>query len=509
MASFYLRSHRRLAYAPWLVLPAILAVAFLTIPLVAAIVRVPWGSFWELMGSQSAQEALWLSLRTCLLATVVTVVLGVPFAMVMARTRHEWWSRLLRIVVLLPMVLPPVVAGLALLLAWGRFGLLGKYLDVLGISVGFSTIAVIIAQVFVSLPFLITSLEGALRAQGVAYEETARALGAGRSRTFFSVSLPLMFPALVSGLALSFARSLGEFGATITFAGSLEGVTRTMPLEIYLQREVNTDQALALAVVLILLAVFMLAIANIASTFPHKTVPAPSYSDDIVSSHMPELMRRVDTSAPAIEVDARVTDRSVDIDLDLTAGSATAVMGPNGSGKSTLLGLIAGTIEPTYGSVRFDRRNPRVVLLQQNPLLFPHLNVIKNVEFGLRARGEDRKSARERAAHEIELVGMSAFAQRASWQLSGGQAQRVAIARAMATDPDVVLLDEPFAGLDEYTTDRVRQGFQRRLSHAHVTTVLVTHDPVDAQYLAHDLVILRHGKIWRRYSVQEHFGGIQ
>lgn len=489
-------------------MPAALAALFLIIPLIAVINRVPWESFVDLIGNPSSQMALWLSLRTCLIATMITVLLGVPFAMVMARTRHEWWARLLRIVVLLPMVLPPVVAGLALLLAWGRHGLIGKYLNILGISVSFSTIAVIIAQVFVSLPFLITSLEGALRAQGEAYEETARVLGAGRSRTFFSVSLPLMLPALVSGIALSFARSMGEFGATITFAGSLEGVTRTMPLEIYLQREVNTDQALALALVLILLAVAMLVIANSASAFPRTSAAQPHHCDDVVACDIPQIARNSDRSAPSITVHARVAQRSVDLDLELAGGSATAVMGPNGSGKSTLLGLIAGTVEPTQGSVEYDRRSPRVVLLQQNPLLFPHLNVVRNVEFGLRARGENRQSARERAMHELELVGMSAFAKRASWQLSGGQAQRVAIARAMATDPDVVLLDEPFAGLDEYTTDRVRQGFQHRLSHESVTTVLVTHDPVDAQYLARDVVILRHGRIWRRFSVEEHFGGI-
>ncbi len=215
--------------------------------------------------SQEATDALWLSLRTCLVSTAIATILGVPLAVVLARSRN-WWSKLLRVIVLLPMVLPPVVAGLALLLTWGRQGLIGRYLELGGISISFSTLAVIFAQVFVSMPFLVMSFESAVQTNGNAYEDTARSLGAARSYTFFHVTLPILSPSLVSSIALAFSRALGEFGATITFAGSLQAVTRTMPLQIYLQREMDTDQALALAVVLIGLATLMLAIAG----FSHR-----------------------------------------------------------------------------------------------------------------------------------------------------------------------------------------------------------------------------------------------
>ena len=151
-------------------------------------------------------------------------------------------------------MLPPVVAGLALLTTLGRRGLLGQHLAALGIEIGFTTVAVVIAQVFVSLPFLVVSLEGALRTSGLDYERAASYLGASPTRTLLTVTLPMAAPALASGTALSFARALGEFGATLTFAGSLQGVTRTLPLEIYLLRESDSDLALALAVVLLAVA---------------------------------------------------------------------------------------------------------------------------------------------------------------------------------------------------------------------------------------------------------------
>ena len=160
------------------------------------------------------------------------------------------------------MMLPPVVAGLALLMTWGRNGMIGHSLSIMGIEIGFTTLAVIMAQSFVAMPFLVTSLEGAIRSRGYAYERAAAALGASKTRIFFQVSLPMMLPALVSGIAMSFSRALGEFGATITFAGSLQGVTRTMPLAIYLQRESKTEEALALAVVLIVLAILVMLAAN-------------------------------------------------------------------------------------------------------------------------------------------------------------------------------------------------------------------------------------------------------
>jgi molybdate transport system permease protein len=184
---------------------------------------------------------------------VLCVLIGVPMALVLARGRFPGQS-ILRALVLLPLVLPPVVGGIALLYTFGRQGLLGHQLEVLGIRIAFSTTAVVLAQSFVSLPFLVVSLEGALRTAGNNYESVAATLGARPTTVLRRVTLPLVVPGLVSGAVLAFARSLGEFGATLTFAGSLQGVTRTLPLEIYLQRETDPHAAIALSLLLIVVA---------------------------------------------------------------------------------------------------------------------------------------------------------------------------------------------------------------------------------------------------------------
>jgi molybdate transport system permease protein len=223
--------------------------------------RVNWAEFFPLITSESSVAALWLSLRTSIAATLLCIVFGIPMALVLARSRFPG-QRLLRSLVLLPLVLPPVVGGIALLYTFGRRGLLGSTLQFLGIDIAFSTAAVIMAQTFVALPFLVLSLEGALRTVGTRFEAIGATLGARPTTVLRRITLPLVTPALISGAVLSFARALGEFGATLTFAGSLQGTTRTLPLEIYLQREVDPDAAVALSLVLIVVAVIVVGLAH-------------------------------------------------------------------------------------------------------------------------------------------------------------------------------------------------------------------------------------------------------
>lgn len=245
----------------WIFVPAGLGAAFVLLPLVAVVARVDWGHFLDLIGSDASRQALWLSLRTSAASTALCVLLGTPMAVVLARTRFPGQG-VVRSLVLLPLVLPPVVGGIALLYTFGRKGLLGHELDVLGVQVAFSTTAVVMAQTFVALPFLVVSLEGALRTAGSRYEVVAASLGAGPTTVFRRVTLPLVLPGLVSGAVLAFARALGEFGATITFAGSLQGVTRTLPLEIYQRRETDVDAAVALSLLLVVVAVAVIGLAR-------------------------------------------------------------------------------------------------------------------------------------------------------------------------------------------------------------------------------------------------------
>lgn len=245
----------------WVLLPAGVGAAFVLLPLVAILTRVDYGQFWSLVSAPSSVKALLLSLRTAAASTVICILLGVPMALVLARV-HFPGIAVLRALVLLPLVLPPVVGGIALLYTFGRRGLVGEYLEGAGISIAFTTIAVVIAQSFVSLPFLVLSLEGSLRTLGTEYESVAATLGASPTTVLRRVSIPMMLPGLGSAAVLAFARSLGEFGATLTFAGSREGVTRTLPLEIYLQREVDPDAAVALSLLLLVIAVLVILAAR-------------------------------------------------------------------------------------------------------------------------------------------------------------------------------------------------------------------------------------------------------
>ena len=230
---------------------AIVAVAFLIGPFAALVARAPWSRLGGLLVDGPALDALWLSLRTATAATAVCLVLGVPLARVLARSTTAG-QRLLRAVVTMPLVLPPVVGGVALLALLGRRGVLGRLLEAwFGTTIAFTTGAVVIAEAFVALPFLVLSVEGALRSADVRYEAAAEVLGASPWYVLRRVTLPLAAPGIAGGAVLCFARALGEFGATITFAGSFPGVTQTMPLAIYLAMEQQPDAAVALSLLLI------------------------------------------------------------------------------------------------------------------------------------------------------------------------------------------------------------------------------------------------------------------
>jgi molybdate transport system permease protein len=254
-----LRSRPGHTGAPWpLAVPAAIAILFLVLPLVGLLVRAPWKELPTLLSDPTVREALRLSLITATLATGVALVIGVPLAWVLARLRFPGRS-LLRALVTLPLVLPPVVGGVALFLALGRRGLVGQYLDRwFGLTIPFSPLAVVLAETFVAMPFLIVTVEGALRAADTRYEEASATLGASRWTTFRRVTLPMIGPSVLAGSVLCWARALGEFGATITFAGNFPGRTQTMPIAVYIALETDPDAAIALSLVLLVVSVVIL-----------------------------------------------------------------------------------------------------------------------------------------------------------------------------------------------------------------------------------------------------------
>ncbi|AEA27784.1 NifC-like ABC-type porter [Pseudonocardia dioxanivorans CB1190] len=256
------RHERDVALPRWMWVPAVVGFLVIALPVLGLLVEADWRRMPELLTSDAALAALRLSLETAAASTVLCILLGGPLAAVLARGRLPG-LRALRSVVLLPLVLPPVVGGLALLYLVGARGLVGEGLRLaFGVTVPFTTVAVVIAQTFVAMPFLVVSLEGALRTAGERYEAVAATLGASPALTFRRVTVPLVLPGLMSGTVLAFARCLGEFGATITFAGNLQGTTQTLPLLVYLQRETDDAGAVALSLLLVVVAILVIVVAR-------------------------------------------------------------------------------------------------------------------------------------------------------------------------------------------------------------------------------------------------------
>ena len=482
-----------------------LALLFLALPLLFMLGRVNWGSLGSTLSTDEATSALALSLRTCLLALGADLILGVPAALLLSRS---WRGvRAARILVALPLSLPPVVAGIALLAAFGRRSTLGALLGGAGLDIAFTTTAVVIAQVFVSLPFLIVTLESALRAREPGLEEMASSLGASPTRVFWQITLPTVLPGLGRGTALALARCLGEFGATLTFAGSMQGVTRTMPLQIYLARESDADLALALGVVLLAVAVLVVALTETpwgraasllrgASLLRAATRRAEDDgAEDAPSEHVP------------VRVAGTIAQRGWEAQVSLEAGVVTAVVGHNGAGKSTLAQVVAGTLRLDSGSARIGERavddattfvparRRGVAMVSQAPRIFTHMSVAANVAFPLRVRGVGRAQARAAAIDQLRAVGIADLAHRRASDLSGGQAARVAIARALAFRPDVLILDEPTAALDVEATAQVSAVLRERLSQSGITTLLVSHDITEVLALASHMIVMGDGRV--------------
>ncbi|MBF1736423.1 ABC transporter permease [Trueperella pyogenes] len=509
--------HRYAGIPRWIALPAACAVLFLLVPFIALLIRIDWVQFPHLFSQALSSQALALSLRTCIASTLACIIVGLPLALVCARARDTWWSRVLRSMVTLPMVLPPVVAGLALLITWGRRGLIGAYLQIFGINIAFTTVAVVMAQTFVSLPFFVSSLEGALRTRGFNEERVASGLGASPSRTLWSVTLPLMIPALVSSTALAFSRALGEFGATITFAGSLAGVTRTLPLEIYLQREESTDMALMLSVILVFVALVLVGGASAFSQWWYSRLLSGTSADEakaptasrLATEHSRGLGNKDGEAqgqlprvpVPGVRIAGTLPERHINVDLTCQGGVVTALMGHNGAGKSTLLSVLSGALDAPQMTCTWQwpdgisGRQPKIAVLEQKPVLFPHMSLLANVAFPLRCAGISPAEAEVRAREALESVGLAGLEQRRPAQVSGGQAQRTALARALVVAPEVLLLDEPMAALDVEAARGLRELIAQRFLGR--TVIMVTHQIEDAAALDAHIIVLKGGRLLR------------
>ncbi|THA63203.1 molybdate ABC transporter permease subunit [Streptomyces sp. A0958] len=488
-----------------LAVPALLAVAFLLLPLAGILARTSWGELGGHLTSEGTTQALTLSLIVSGWALALSLVLGVPLAWLLARVDFPG-KVFVRSLVLLPMVLPPTVGGVALLLGFGRRGLLGPWLeDWFGITLPFHTSGAVLAATFVAMPFLVISLEGALGGLRPRYEETAASLGASPVRVFFTVTLPMVAPGLAAGAALTWARALGEFGATITFAGNLPGTTQTLPLQVYLLLQDSPEAATSVSLLLLVIAMAVLLALRGRWTggAARPRTPRPQDAED-----EPAAVRKPVEAAPQPAADrenwplhAEVTGFN-QLTLDAEGGTTIAVVGPNGAGKTTLLRALLGLTPRAHARLRLGdtdvtalpahRRG--VAWVPQDGALFPHMSTLANTAYGLRARGVPRAEARRSAQEWLDRLGVGHLAARRPAQVSGGQAQRVALARALAARPRLLLLDEPLAALDQTTRSQVRHTLRRHLEGFGGVCLIVTHDPVEAVALADRVLVLEEGR---------------
>ncbi|WP_432064657.1 ABC transporter permease [Streptomyces sp. C10-9-1] len=515
-----------------LAIPAALAVGLLVLPLAGVLARTEWSELGTHLTSSGTTQALRLSVVVSFWALGLSLVLGVPLAWLLARVPFPG-KAVVRSLVLLPMVLPPTVGGVALLLAFGRRGLLGPWLeDAFGLTLPFHTSGAVLAATFVAMPFLVISLEGALGGLRPRYEETAASLGASPLRVFLTVTLPMVAPGLLAGAALTWARALGEFGATITFAGNLPGTTQTLPLQVYLL--LQEQPAAATSVSLLLLAVAMAVLVALRGRWTgtpagggdrrrgraaeagpgrgdgagdgaasRREPPGAGVREPGPGQGNPEARGEpaADGAQECWALHAEVTGFD-ELTLDAPAGTTIAVVGPNGAGKTTLLRALLGLTDRSsavlvLGGSDVTARPPHrrgVAWVPQDGALFPHMTALANTAYGLRARGVGRAQARRSAQRWLDRLGVGDLAGRRPGQLSGGQAGRVALARALAARPRLLLLDEPLAALDQTTRAQVRHTLRTHLAGYGGVCLIVTHDPVEAVSLADRVLVLDGGR---------------
>lgn len=460
----------------------IAAALYILVPVVALATRVPWGTLGEHLGTEETWELLRITLSAAALATVITTFLGTGLALWVQDLGRA--SGAVRLLVYLPLAMPPVVGGLALTAAVGRRGLLAPLLDALGLQFAFAFSGVVVAHIFVALPFVVVSVDSALRQLDQEIVASARGVGLGPWRVLGTIVLPAIAPSIFTGAALAFARSLGEFGTTITFAGSMPGITRTMPLGIYLAREDGPEDAYALSALLILLAIASLALAGLPGLFRRRHATRAHDVGEMDVATLRELTAPAGGGAP-------VTVTSAGVTTTFPANTISSVIGVNGSGKTTLMHLIAGRLTGATVSVGgrdlegVPAHRRGIVLLTQRPGLPRTSTVAGAITMVTRDK--------ERTAALLDAAGLTDLATVRVPDLSGGQAAQVAMVRALASRPAVLILDEPLAAVDVAAAAR-----WRRFLHAAAgdrTTLIVTHNALDIAGLSTYAALLESGRV--------------
>lgn len=467
---------------------------------------------------------LWISLKTALVATIATFFLGIAAAYWMLNYRGKG-KFLLESIFVAPLILPPTVVGFILLLLFGKNGAIGNLLFLFGFGVVFSWYGAVIAAIVVSFPLMYRVALGAFEQIDANSLSVARTLGASEWRIFWQILIPLSFPGILAGTMLTFARALGEFGATLMLAGNIPGETQTIPMAIYFAVEAGaTNEAGFWTIAILCISLSGIVAVNLWQTHwrtqrqpirQRKTIEKPR--DRETSSEFPSVLSsQFSSSALLASVQKRLPNFHLNVSFSADQ-NPLGILGGSGAGKSMILRCIAGVETPNQGKivlngrVLFDSerkinlpsRDRRIGFLVQNYALFPHMTVAQNVAFGLPKMRSH--SVQQQVITQLAAVQLTEYGDRYPHQLSGGQQQRVALARALASQPEALLLDEPFSALDTFLRSQLEQQMITRLADYPGVTLFVTHNLEEAYRVCPNLLVIDQGQAIAQGAKQDIF----
>lgn len=461
---------------------------------------------------------LWISLKVAISATIITFFTGIAAAYWMLNYRGRG-KPLLEGIFISPLILPPTVVGFLLLLIFGKNGWIGKLLMSIDFRIVFNWYGAVIAATVVAFPLMYRTALGAFEQIDQNFLAVARTLGASEWRVFRRVLLPLALPGVFAGVVLAFARALGEFGATLMLAGNIPGQTQTIPMAIYFAVEAgDMNEAGFWTGVLLLISMAGMVAVNFWRRSSVQKIQAP-----VFGAHRHSDAIAVDSSGLVVDIQKQLATFNLDLCFS-AVGSTLGILGGSGAGKSMLLRCIAGTESPTKGQivlngrVLFDAkagidvpsRDRRIGFLVQNYALFPHMTVAQNIAFGL-PRSLSAHQARQQVADQLEAIQLQGYGDRYPHQLSGGQQQRVALARVLASQPEVILLDEPFSALDTHLRSQMEQEVRLRLQTFQGVSLFVTHNLEEVYRVCDDVLVLAQGRTLAygsKHDIFERPGGL-
>ncbi|MGB3535883.1 MAG: molybdate ABC transporter permease subunit [Microcoleaceae cyanobacterium] len=464
----------------------------------------------------------WISFRAAIISTIITFFLGVTTARLMLNYRGKYAS-IIDTFLTAPLVLPPTVVGFLLLLLLGRNSPLGRVLFFLNLSVIFTWYATVIAATIVAFPLMYKTALGAFKQIDQTLIAAARTLGTSEWVIFWKIILPLAKPGLIAGTLLAFARSLGEFGATLMLAGSIPGQTQTIPIAIFFAAEAGKmNEALAWVSIILVISLGIITAVNWVSK-EVKLVQNKSHQFN------PKLFRhklaekssfnQYSEKQLIVEIKKQLPGFFINISFN-TNTQPLGLLGASGAGKSFILRCIAGLETPDRGriilngrtlfdsekGINLPSRDRKIGYLFQNYALFPHLTVAQNIAFAL-PKGLSNLQIKQQVEQQLIAVDLAELDHRYPHELSGGQQQRVALARVLASKPEVLLLDEPFSALDTYLRDRMEKLLRLTLNSYQGITLFITHNLEEAYRVCENLLVIDEGQIidqGSKYDIFEH-----